>query len=549
MNKALVTYALLYANGSLHLGHMAGAVQSDIWVRQQRMLGREIHFVSGDDSHGTPIMLRAEEEGITPEALINAMLAEHKRDLAQFTVEFDHYHTTHSPENKTIVETIYNKIQAQGDIEKKTIQQAYDSEKNMFLPDRYVKGTCPSCKTEDQYGDSCEHCGATYSPSEMINAISTVSGTTPTQKESEHYFFKLSHYQDFLKKWTHAGHLQNEIANKLDEWLDSGLQDWDISRDAPYFGFAIPGAPDKFFYVWMDAPIGYLASFKSYCNANRNINYDEFLDPESDAELIHFIGKDIVYFHALFWPAILESAQLKTPTGVYAHSFLTINGKKMSKSRGTFIKANTFVKHLNPEQLRYYFAAKLSNKIEDIDLNFDEYLLRVNSELVGKYINIASRSAGFITKHFGGQLADGLHDEALYQTFVTEGDAIANDYHERNNSHAIRKIMALADLANQFIADAAPWKLIKEDGNRDKVQAICSLSLNLFRVLTIYLSPVLPETTKAVMELFNETTLNWYSINTPLLGSSIQKFKPLMQRVEQTEIDALLAQAEQEAAR
>lgn len=539
----IATTALYYANGDIHLGHLLETIQADIWVRFQRMQGHNVIFLSGEDCHGAPVMLRAQKLGITPEALIEKSRNDHMADFENFTISYDNYYTTHSDENRELSNEIYNALHANNDIETRTINQMFDPEKQMFLPDRFVKGTCPKCKTEDQYGDNCENCGATYSPTDLINPQSAVSGATPVEKESEHYFFKLTNYEDFLKDWT-TQHLQKEVANKMKEWFEDGLRDWDISRDAPYFGFEIPNAPGKYFYVWLDAPVGYIASLQNYCEKN-NLDYRALWNKE--AKIHHFIGKDIMYFHTLFWPAMLKGAALKTPDAIYIHSFVTVNGQKMSKSRGTFIKASTYAKHLNPEYLRFYYAAKLSSGLEDVDINFEDFRLRINSDVVGKYVNIASRCAGFITKKFDGKLGSNLINQELYNKFINESEVIAKDYEERNFSQAIRKIMALADCANQYIAEQEPWKLIKEEGKEQQVQDTCTLALNLFRVLSVYLKPVLSETV-AKAENFLNDELNWDSLQHPLLDHSVNKFKPLIQRVEEENIEAMIEQSKQDVA-
>ncbi|MBN4079151.1 methionine--tRNA ligase [Beggiatoa alba] len=544
VRKILVTSALPYANGSIHMGHMVEYIQTDIWVRFQKMRGHTCTYVCADDAHGTPIMLRAQNEGITPEALVERIGKEHRADFAAFDIGFDNYHSTHSPENRELAEMIYGRLMANGHITRHTIEQAYDPEKEMFLPDRFVRGTCPKCGADDQYGDNCEACGATYDPTELINPVSAVSGATPIRKESEHLFFKLADFQEMLAEWTRAGHLQPEVSNKLDEWLNDELREWDISRDAPYFGFEIPDAPGKYFYVWLDAPMGYFASFKNLCDRRDDLDFDEYLKPNSTTELYHFIGKDIISFHALFWPAVLAGASLRTPTAIYAHGFLTVNGQKMSKSRGTFINARHYLDHLDPEYLRYYFAAKLTSRIDDLDLNFEDFIARVNSDLVGKMVNIASRCAGFISKKCDGQLSSQCSDPALYQRFVDAGDAIAELYEKREFSHAMREIMALADLANQYIDEQKPWVLAKDEATTDQAQAVYSMGVNLFRVLMTYLKPVLPVMAKKAETFLNIDALNWDSCREPLTGYVIQKFKPLMTRVEQEKIDAVLADAQ-----
>jgi len=537
--KILVTAALPYANGSIHLGHLVGYIQTDIWVRFQKMQGHDCIYVCGDDAHGTPIMLRAQQEGITPEELVEKMLVEHQQDFSEFFIGFDNYYTTHSEENRILAEDMYQKLYDRGDIEIKTISQAYDPEEKMFLPDRFVKGECPRCNTPDQYGDNCEACGATYLPTDLKNPVSVISGATPIEKESEHYFFKLSHYQDMLQKWIHEEHLQEQVINKLNEWFQGGLQDWDISRDEPYFGFEIPNAPGKYLYVWLDAPIGYMASFKNLCDKVGNINFEEYWGADSTTELYHFIGKDIIYFHALFWPAMLTGANYRMPTAVFANGFLTVDGKKMSKSRGTFINARTYLDHLDPEYLRYYFAAKLSSNIDDLDLNFDDFRQRVNADLVGKFINIASRCAGFISKHFDNQLSESLSDPILFEKFSSAGDSIASHYETREYNRAIREISALADLANQYIDDQKPWVLIKEEENSQKVHEICSMGMNLFRILMLYLKPVLPNLAIEVKDFLNIPELQWSDRTTPLLSHDINVFKPLLQRVDEEKVTAL----------
>ncbi|SFR58629.1 methionine--tRNA ligase [Thiomicrospira sp. ALE5] len=544
--KILITSALPYANGPIHLGHLVEYIQTDIWSRFQKQRGHHCIYVCADDAHGTPIMLRAQSEGISPEQLIARVSEEHQRDFAGFHIEFDQYHSTHSDENRHYSSFIYNQLKANNHISRKTIKQAFDPEKNMFLPDRFIKGTCPKCGAEDQYGDNCEVCGATYSPTELKNPKSVVSGATPIEKDSEHLFFELGHFEPMLKDWTQGGHLQSQIANKLNEWFESGLQKWDISRDAPYFGFEIPGEDNKFFYVWLDAPIGYLASFKKYCDRNQ-VNFDDYWAKDSDAELYHFIGKDIVYFHALFFPAMLAGAGFRTPSAIFAHGFLTVDGAKMSKSRGTFIMASTYLKHLNPEYLRYYFATKLNSRIDDLDLNLDDFVQRVNSDLIGKVVNIASRCAGFVSKRFDGKLNQAWSSEAqaLFQQFADQGDAIAELYEKREYGQAMRDIMALADKANEYIAETAPWVLAKQEGKDAELHESVSLGLNLFRVLMIYLAPVLPETAQKAREFFNENVWDWSSANTPLLGHQIQTYQALLTRLDMTQVDKMLEDSKQ----
>lgn len=536
--RILVTSALPYANGSIHLGHLLEHIQTDIWTRFQRLRGNECYSVCADDAHGTPVMLKAQELGITPEEMVAQTRAEHHQDLQDFHVQYDNYYVTHSPENKALCEEIYNKLDAAGYISKRTINQLYDPQKEMFLPDRFVKGTCPSCKAEDQNGDSCDVCGATYSPTEVIAPRSVVSGATPVLKESEHFFFDLPQFEGMLKEWIRSGALQSEMANKLQEWFSEGLQQWDISRDAPYFGFEIPGAPNKFFYVWVDAPVGYMASFKNFCDSN-GVDFDPFWQEGTDTELYHFIGKDITYFHCLFWPAMLEGAGFRKPTGVNIHGFVTVNGAKMSKSRGTFIKGRTYLDHLNPEYLRYYFASKLSDGVTDIDLNFADFAQKVNSDLVGKVVNIASRCASFITKRFDGKLSATVLDEALISEFHAASDTIAQHFESRRYHQAIREIMALADKANQFIDANAPWVTIKEEGKEAFTHDVCSMGINMFRILMAYLKPVLPVLAEK-SEAFLNDTLSWESTKTVLTNHPIEKFKALMQRVDMEKIDAMV---------
>lgn len=547
VRSLLVTSALPYANGPIHLGHLVEHIQTDIWVRTHRMLGHECISICGDDAHGTPIMLKAELLGITPEELTRQIKISHEADFEAFGIKYDTYHTTHSAENKVLAEEIYTRLKARGDIIKKTILQAFDPIKSLFLPDRYVKGTCPKCKTPDQYGDNCEACGATYAPTDLIDPVSALSGATPIEKESEHYFFDLPRYGELLKAWTRQGHLQTEVANKLDEWFTAGLMPWDISRDAPYFGFQIPDAPNKYFYVWLDAPIGYMASCKKFCDTH-NRSFDEFWAPTSQTELYHFVGKDIVYFHALFWPAMLAGSEHRLPTAIFTHGFLTVNGQKMSKSRGTFIEAATFLEHLNPEYLRYYFAAKLNGRIEDIDLNFSDFLNRINADLIGKVVNIASRCAGFINKQFQNQLADTLDQPALYQDILNARESIIEAYVERDYARAIRQIMEESARVNQYIDAEKPWILAKDPTQHEKVQLVCTMGLNLFRILMTYLKPVLPDMAEKAELFLNAEPFTWQTIDTPLLNHTINPFTPLMMRVEQAKIDDMLKQSVREKA-
>jgi len=541
--KILVTSALPYANGPIHLGHLVEYIQTDIWTRFQKLRGNECYYVCADDAHGTPIMLRARQDGITPEELIANVSKDHQADFSDFLIDFDHYHSTHSPENKELSQDIYRHLRDAGHITTRTISQAYDPEANMFLPDRFIKGTCPKCGAEDQYGDNCEVCGATYDTTDLKDPYSVVSGAKPIKKDTEHYFFKLGDFEEMLKNWTTAGHVQSEIANKLGEWFESGLKDWDISRDAPYWGFEIPDTTDKFFYVWLDAPIGYMASFKHFADKN-NIDFDQFwrpVDDEKDStELYHFIGKDIAYFHTLFWPAVLSGSGYRTPTKVFCHGFLTVDGAKMSKSRGTFIKARSYLDHLKPEYLRYYYAAKLSSGVDDIDLNLEDFQQRVNTDLVGKFVNIASRVAGFIKKNNDGMLGDTLPREDLFNDMVKAGEQIAQHFEDRKYSQAIREIMAQADKANEYIADEEPWAKNKQEGKEAEVQAICTQGINMFRLLCIYLKPMLPSVIAEAEAFLNCGELQWSDAATPLLAHKINKFKPLMQRVEKESIDKII---------
>lgn len=546
--KMLVTSALPYANGHLHLGHMVEHIQTDIWVRTHKMLGIQCISICGDDAHGTPIMLKAEQMGSTPEALTAEIKLSHEQDFKAFAIDYDCYHSTHSEENQQLSSLIYEQLQQAGAIIKKTISQAYDPLKKMFLPDRYVKGTCPKCGASEQYGDNCESCGATYSPTELIDAVSAISGAKPIEKESEHYFFDLPRYEELLRQWTVSGHLQVEVTNKLNEWFAAGLKPWDISRDAPYFGFPIPGTTDKYFYVWLDAPIGYMASFKKYC-AETGLSFAEFWDKDSTTELYHFVGKDIVYFHALFWPALLHASGHRTPTAVYTHGFLTVDGQKMSKSRGTFLEARTYLEHLNPEYLRYYFAAKLNGRVDDLDLNFDDFINRVNADLVGKVVNIASRCAGFINKRFANRLSDTLAEPELYHQLLSAREPIVDAYVSRDYARAVRYIMECADKVNQYIDANKPWVLAKDDTQLKQVHAICTMGLNLFRVLMTYLKPIVPVMSQAAEHFLNCEPLTWAVIDAPLLNHPINQFQPLMVRIEKEKIEAMLQQNKPEVTR
>jgi methionyl-tRNA synthetase len=537
--QILVTSALPYANGAIHLGHMLEYIQTDIWARFQRAQGHECYFAWADDAHGTPVMLWARAEGKPPEELIDMMNEEHKQDFRDFGISFDNYSSTHSEYNRQIVEHIYRQLDAAGHIERRFIKQLYDEQEGMFLPDRFIRGTCPKCGTPDQYGDSCESCGSTYAPTDLIEPRSAVSGSTPVMRESEHYFFRLADFEALLGDWTTSGALQPEIANKLKEWFTDGLRDWDISRDAPYFGFRIPGTEDKYFYVWVDAPVGYIASFRELCE-REGLDFDAWWSPASTAEVYHFIGKDIVYFHTLFWPAMLMGAGFRTPTAVYAHGFLTVDGAKMSKSRGTFIRGRTYLDHLNPDYLRYYFAAKLGPGTGDIDLNLEDFVQRVNSDVVGKVVNIASRCAGFIQRHFGGRLADDLPRPELYADFVSARERIGAEFEERNYQSAIRSIMALADEANRYIDDEKPWQQIKEGGREAEVHGVCSQGINLFRVLITLLAPVLPFTADRAAAFLGTPVDDWQAIDEPLLGAALNTFQPLLTRVDPVKVQAMV---------
>ncbi|OCQ51871.1 Methionine--tRNA ligase [Photorhabdus australis subsp. thailandensis] len=538
--KLLVTCALPYANGPIHLGHMLEHIQADIWVRFQRMRGKEVHFICADDAHGTPVMLKAQQMGIAPEEMIAAVNQEHHQDFTGFSVSYDNYHSTHSKENQELSTKIYLELKKNGHIKSRTISQLYDPEKGMFLPDRFVKGSCPKCKAEDQYGDNCEVCGSTYSPTELLNPRSAVSGATPEMRETEHFFFDLPAFSNMLQAWTRSGALQEQVANKMQEWFESGLQQWDITRDAPYFGFEIPDAPGKYFYVWLDAPIGYMGSFQNLCDKRENLSFDDFWAKDSTAELYHFIGKDIVYFHSLFWPAMLEGSGYRKPTNIFVHGYVTVNSAKMSKSRGTFIKASTYLDHLDADCLRYYYAAKLSSRIDDIDLNLEDFVQRVNSDIVNKVVNLASRNAGFINKRFSGKLADKLADPALYQKFIDGAKVIEEEFNNREFSKAIREIMTLADLANRYVDEQAPWVVAKEEGRDADLQAICSMGINLFRVLMTFLKPVLPNLAERA-EAFLNTELTWDNIEQPLLDHQVSAFKALFNRIDMDKVNTMVA--------
>ncbi|HGY5239571.1 TPA: methionine--tRNA ligase [Aeromonas salmonicida subsp. pectinolytica] len=545
----LVTCALPYANGSIHLGHMLEHIQADIWVRYQRMRGHQVHFICADDAHGTPIMLKAQQMGITPEEMIAAVSKEHQTDFAGFNISFDNYHSTHSDENRELAELIYGRLKDGGFIKGRTITQLFDPEKSMFLPDRFVKGTCPKCKSPEQYGDNCDSCGATYSPTELIDPKSAVSGATPVMKDSEHFFFDLPQFETWLAGWVRgSGAIQEEMANKMQEWFESGLQQWDITRDAPYFGFEIPGAPGKYFYVWLDAPIGYMASFKNLCNKRGDIDFDSYWKADSEAELYHFIGKDIAYFHCLFWPSMLEGAGFRKPTKVNVHGYVTVNGAKMSKSKGTFIKASTYLNHLDPECLRYYYAAKLNSRIDDLDLNLDDFVARVNADVVNKLVNLASRNAGFIAKRFDGKLAATCAEPELYAEFANASASISEAYEAREFSRAIREIMALADKANRYVDEKAPWVLAKQEGADAELQAVCSVGINLFRVLMAYLKPVMPLLAERA-EAFLGETLTWNGVALPLTNHQLTPFKALFSRIEPAKIEAMIEASKEDLAK
>jgi len=541
----MVSSALPYANGYIHMGHLVEYIQTDIWVRFQKLRGHQCTYVCAADTHGTPIMITARKENITPEELVARVSKEQHADLRAFDVAFDNFYTTHSEENEQLVSRMFLALREAGHVYTKTIEQAYDEKEGMFLPDRFVRGICPRCKSEDQYGDACEVCGATYTPNDLIDPVSVLSDTQPVWRESEHYFFRLSDFGERLRKWMGSANLHQNITSKLEEWFAAGLRDWDISRDAPYFGFLIPGTEDKYFYVWLDAPVGYLASFMNLCKQRDDLDFDEYWMPGGDTEVYHFIGKDIVYFHTLFWPAVLEGAGFRQPDSVFAHGFLTVNGKKMSKSRGTFINARTFLKHLNPTHLRYYYAAKLGPGMDDIDLSLDDFIARVNSDMVGKLVNIASRCAGFISKRFEGRLAESLDDPELFAEFATESENIANHFERREYSKAMRIVMSLADKANRYIENKKPWLMVKDAEQADDVQAVCTQGLNMFRTLMVYLTPVIPSLATDVQALFREDPWSWDAAITPLLGHSISKYKPLLTRVEQSQVDKMVEESKE----
>jgi methionyl-tRNA synthetase len=538
--RILVTSALPYINGAIHLGHLLEHVQTDIWVRFQRLRGHQVIYVCADDTHGTATMLLAEQRGVAPETLIEQIREEHARDFRQFLIGHDNYYSTHSDENRELSELIFERLNAKGLIFTDEVSQLFDPERELFLADRFVRGDCPNCGAPDQPGDNCDVCSATYDATALGNPRSTLSGATPEIRASEHYFFDLPQYQDFLKAWVGSGAVQPEVANKLGEWFEDGLKPWDISRDAPYFGFLIPGTTDKYFYVWMDAPVGYMASFRNYTDRVNEVTFDEFWAAGAATEVHHFIGKDIINFHALFWPAVLDGAGFRTPTRIHTHGFITVDGARMSKSRGTFINAATYLEHLEPEYLRYYYATKLSGTIDDMDINLDDFVQRVNSDLVGKIVNIASRCAGFITKQFDGRLAATLDEPALWQEFTAAAEPIAEHFEADDTSKVVREITRLADLANQYIAQHAPWQLIKEDGQRDRVQAVCSMGINLFRVLIVYLKPILPRMAADAEAFLNVPPLTWKDLDRPLLEHDVNRFKPLFKRLERSAVDRVV---------
>ncbi len=539
VKKMLVTCALPYANGSLHLGHMLEHIQADIWVRYQRMRNHEVYFVCADDTHGTPIMLKAQQLGVPPEQVIAEMKLEHQQDLNLFSISYDNYHSTHSDENRELLNLIYHRLKKNNHIKTRVIEQLYDPEKQLFLPDRFVKGTCPKCNAVDQYGDNCEICGATYNPADLKSPKSILSGARPVLRESEHYFFDLPAFSDMLQTWIRSGTLQEQVANKMQEWFTSGLQQWDITRDAPYFGFEIPDTPGKFFYVWLDAPVGYMGAFKNLCDKRPDLNFDEFWHSNSTTELYHFIGKDIVYFHSLFWPAMLHGSHFRKPDNLFVHGYVTVNGEKMSKSRGTFIKAGTYLNHFDADCLRYYYATRLSPHIDDIDLNLDDFVQRVNTDIVNKVVNLASRSAGFINKKFANRLAGNIASPALYQTFINAAPDIAHAWHHREYSKATRSIMALADAANRYIDEQAPWVVARKEEDAIRLQEICSMGINLFRILMTYLKPVLPSLSQRT-EAFLNIELSWDAIEEPLTDHQINSFQPLFNRIDITSVNAMI---------
>ena len=538
--KIFVSSALPYANGSIHMGHLVEYIQSDIWVRFQKLYGNKCIYICAADAHGTPIMIKAREEQTTPEELVKRISKEQYKDLKDFNVEFDNFYTTHSSENTELVYRIYKALLKEKHIYKKTIKQAYDESEKIFLPDRFIRGNCPRCHAKDQYGDACENCGATYNPEELSQPVSVLSNTKPTWRKSEHHFFRLSSFEKQLKKWIKESNLHQNITSKLDEWFTVGLRDWDISRDAPYFGINIPDTTDKYFYVWLDAPIGYLASFLNLCKKTSDLNFEDYWLNKNSNEIYHFIGKDIVYFHTLFWPAILEGSGFRKPNSVFAHGFLTINGKKMSKSRGTFIKARTYLDHLDPTYLRYYYAAKLGPSLEDIDLSFDDFILRVNSDLIGKLVNIASRCATFINKNFDSKLASKHDDPSLFQEFLNKSKTISKYFEHREFSKVIRETMKLSDIPNEYIDKNKPWTIIKEKDQGTKAHQICTQGLNLFRIIMIYLTPVLPELSKKSQILFKEQLWTWSSLENPLLSCNISNYKPLLLRIEKSEVNKII---------
>jgi methionyl-tRNA synthetase len=540
--RILLTSGLPYANGAIHLGHMLEYIQTDIWARFQRACGHECYFAWADDAHGTPIMLSAQKAGISPQELVESMIQDHQRDFQDFGLSYDHYSSTHFDSNREMVELIWSRLKDGNFVTQKTISQFYDEQQGMFLPDRFIRGTCPKCGTEDQYGDSCESCGSTYAPTDLINPTSAVSGTAPVMRDSEHFFVRLEVFKDALHQWMNTAPMQTELVNKMSEWFTEGLRDWDVTRDEPYFGWKIPGTQDKYFYVWVDAPIGYISSFKEFCEL-KGMDFDEWMKPDSDTEMVHFIGKDIMYFHTLFWPAMLMGAGFRTPTAVYAHGFLTVDGTKMSKSRGTFIMARTYLDNLNPDYLRYYYCAKLGSGIVDIDLNLDDFVLRVNSDLVGKVVNIASRCAVFIQRNFDGVLASSLHQPEQYAYFLSQRQIIGAEFEARNYQAAIRAIMALADEANRYIDEFKPWQMIKEEGNEAAVQSVCTQGINLFRVLITLLAPTIPFTAEKASAFLGQPVDQWSDLDQALLGVSINTFEPLMTRIDPLKVKTMVEES------
>lgn len=541
----MVTCALPYANGSIHIGHLLEHIQADIWVRYHKMRGHEVYFICADDAHGTPIMLKAQELNISPEKMIIDMNKEHQRDFANFHISYDNYYSTHSKENRYFSELIYNRLKKHGFIKTRIISQLYDSVKGIFLPDRFVKGKCPKCKSTNQYGDNCEVCGAIYNQIDLIEPKSVMSNVTPEIRCSEHFFFDLPYFADMLYQWIRSGILQEEVANKIQEWFDSKLQEWDISRDAPYFGFEIPNTIGKYFYVWLDAPIGYISAFKNMCNKNQTIDFEEFWKKDSDTELYHFIGKDIIYFHGLFWPAILHGSNFRKPDNLFVHGYVNVNGTKMSKSRGTFIKASTWLKYFDSDSLRYYYATKLSSRIDDINLNLEDLVYRINSDIVNKIVNLASRSASFIEKYFRCKLSASMADADIYNYFIDSSEGIGKYLENREYHLAVRNIMNLTDIANRYIDEQAPWRIYKQEQSSTRLHAVCSMGIHLFRIIITWLKPIVPCLSKKV-ECFLNTELRWNTIHKPLLNHKIIPFRYLYKRIEMSKINMLLQASQEE---